>query len=82
MRMLNIGLSIFAAAALPGVASAQSMSGQDLSPDGRGAYVSVAGAMHAFQLRAGEIALGKAQRPEVRQFAQSMIDGHRQALES
>ena len=81
MIPLNIRLSVLAVAALlPAAAVAQS-SGQDLTPDGRGAYVSVAGASNAFQLRAGEIAVGKAERPEVRQFAQAMVDAHEQSLE-
>jgi len=84
MITANMRLSVFAAAAaavLPVAVLAQSTSGQDLTPEGRGAYVSVAGAVEGFHARAGEIALAKARRPEVRQFAQTMVDAHRESLE-
>lgn len=84
MITANIRLSVFAAAAaavLPVAAIAQSTSGQDLTPDGRGAYVSVAGAVNGFEVRSGEIALTKARRPEVRQLAQTIVDAHRQGME-
>ena len=54
---------------------------QDLTPEGRGAYVAMAGAVDLYTVRSAEIALEKARRPEVRQFAQQMLDDHRQSTE-
>ena len=80
-------LTAFAASAVLSIAihvtplAAQSTSGQDLTPEGRGAYVAVAGASELFAIRAAEKALEKAERPEVRTFAQSMLEEHRTSLE-
>src|SRR5688500_16519084 len=84
MRYRSFG--IFATAALgfatmPAAAASRSTSGQDLTPEGRGAYVAVAGAADQFAIRSAEIALEKAARPEVRDFAESMLTEHRAALE-
>ena len=78
-------IATFAAAALalaaPAPNLAQSRSGQDLTPEGRGAFISMAGAIDAFEIRSGEIALEKARRPEVRAFAQRMVTDHRRSTE-
>ena len=84
--MRNICFRATAAAALalafvPAAAAAQSPSGQDLTPEGRGAYVAVAGATDLFAIRSAEIAIEKARRPEVRVFAQRMLSEHRSAME-
>ena len=60
---------------------AQSISGQDLTPEGRGAFISLSGAIGAFEIRSAEIALEKARRPEVREYAQRMLTEHRRATE-
>ena len=60
---------------------AQSISGQDLTPEGRGAYLSLAGALDAYTIRSSELALENARRPEVRALAQKLITEHRQASE-
>lgn len=84
--MRNPSFGVLAAAALglatmPAAADSQSTSGQDLTPEGRGAYVAVAGAADQFAIRSAEIALEKAARPEVRDFAETMLSEHRVALE-
>ena len=84
MRMRAIAAAAAAAivlAAAPGVGGAQSPTGQDLTPDQRGAYVAVAGAYDLYAVRAAELALDKAQRPEVREYAQAMLDDHRHSTE-
>ena len=62
-------------------AAAQSTSGQDLTPEGPGAYLSVAGAHDLFSIRSAELALAKARRPEVRALAETMLAEHRDAAE-
>lgn len=84
--MRNRSFGILAAAALtlatmPAAAASQSTSGQDLTPEGRGAYVAVAGATDLFAIRSAEIAVENARRPEVRDFAQSLLTEHRSAME-
>lgn len=78
-------IATFAAAAFalaaPAPNLAQSRSGQDLTPEGRGAFISMAGAIDAFEITSGEIALEKARRPEVRAFAQRMVTDHRRSTE-
>ena len=81
-RLVAVAVSGLLAATLPaGAAAAQSISGQDLTPEGRAAYVALAGAANAFEVRAGEMALEKSRRPEVRELAEEMIDQHREAIE-
>jgi putative membrane protein len=53
---------------------------QDLTPEGRGAYAALTGANEAYQLRAAELALEKAGRPEVRAYAETMLAEHRERL--
>jgi putative membrane protein len=73
--------AVFALTAMPTPVRAQSPSGQDLTPEGRGAYVALAGATDLYTVRAAEAALENAQRPEVRTFAQTMLTDHRGALQ-
>ena len=60
---------------------AQSISGQDLTPEGRGAYITLAGAIDEFERRSAELALEKARRPEVKALAQDMVAEHRESAE-
>jgi putative membrane protein len=84
--MRNRSFGGWAAAALalafvPAEAAAQSTSGQDLTPEERGAYVAVAGATDLFAIQSAELAVDKARQPEVRSFAQTIFAEHRSALE-
>jgi putative membrane protein len=63
--------------ASPGTASAAAAPG-DMTPEDRAGYVTMAGASDLFEIESSRLALTKAQRPEVRQFAQMMIDHHTQ----
>ena len=81
MRMLAAAASVALLIATPFAVGAQSTSGQDLTPEGRGAYVAVAGANNLFIVKAAEIAREKAQRPEVRQFAETMLAEHQEDIE-
>ena len=79
-------LSVIAATALalavaPAAGGAQSTSGQDLTPEGRGAYLAVAGAIELFSVRSAEMVLEKAPGPEVRSFAETMLAEHRTSME-
>ena len=77
MRKLSIGAAGFAAAF---AAFAAPAGGQDLTPEGRGAYAALAGANEAYQLRAAEIALEKARTPALRSHAETMLAEHRDRL--
>src|SRR5688572_17435484 len=84
MRNRSFGALAAAALALvcaPAEAVSQSTSGQDLTPEERGAYVVVAGASDLFAIQSAEMAVEKASRPEVRAFAQTMLTEHRKALD-
>lgn len=78
-------IATFAAAAFalaaPAPNLAQSISGQDLAPEGRAAFISLTGAINAFEMRSSEIALEKARRPEVRDYAQRIVTEHQQSTE-
>ena len=81
MRNFNFGVLAAAALALAApAAAAQSTSGQDLTPEGHGAYVAVAGATDLFAIQSAELAIEKARQPEIRTFAQTMLAEHRSAL--
>lgn len=73
MRMLAAAATAALLVATPIAVGAQSSSGQDLTPETRGAYLAVAGANNLFMVKAAEIAREKARRPEVRQFAETML---------
>ena len=76
-----LAATAFALVPMPATAASQSTSGQDLTPEGRGAYIAVAGATDLFTVRSAEMAVEKARRPEVRDFAQTMLTDHRTAME-
>lgn len=72
-------LAAAAAMALSACAMNTGMSGEaatDLTPEGRDAYVEMAAASDMFEIQSSQLALTKAQRAEVRAFAQMMIDHH------
>ena len=74
-RGLAIGVSIglLAGSVSPSAAAAQTPGAADLTPDGRGAYVSMAGGSDLYMIRAGRLASERARRPEVREFAGNLI---------
>lgn len=78
-------LSAIAATALaltmPAVGEARSTSGQDLTPEGRAAYIAVAGAIDLFSVRSAEMVLEKNPGPEVRSFAETILAEHRASME-
>ncbi len=66
----------------PTAAHAQETAGTgDLTPNGRGAFVSIAGAMDLFEIRSGRLALEKARRTELRELGQVLIDDHTRSTE-
>ena len=82
MRKRVVAAVAAAALALAGASAAalaQSSRGQELRPSERGAYVAVAGAHDLYQIRSAELALQKSQRPEVREYAQTMLTEHRRS---
>jgi putative membrane protein len=85
---------VFAAAAaaamtlLPGCTATDAGSGPasasapaDATPEDRGAYVAMAGASDLYEIQSSQLALSKAQRPEVRQFAQMLVTHHTQTTQ-
>ncbi|HEY0413030.1 MAG TPA: DUF4142 domain-containing protein [Allosphingosinicella sp.] len=48
----------------------------DMTPTQRDAYVGMAAASDMFEIQSSQLARSRAQRPEVRDFAQMMIDDH------
>jgi putative membrane protein len=67
-------------AASPATAAQRSPSGQDLTPDGQGAYAELAGAADLFAIRSAELALEKARDSGVRAFADAMARDHRTSM--
>ena len=50
----------------------------DMTPEDRAGYTAIAASSDLFEIQSSQIAVSKAQRPEVRQFAQMMISHHTQ----
>ena len=69
-------------AASPAAAAQRSPSGQDMTPDGQGAYAEVAGAMDLFAIRSAELAVDKAENSAVRAFAEAILADHRGSMEA
>lgn len=70
---------VFAASAAACLLSACATNGSmagDMTPTERAAYVTMAGASDLYEIQSSQLALTKAQRPEVRQFAQMLIEHH------
>lgn len=68
-----------AAIALPGCSALGPMvgpAGMDMTPEDRANYVMMAGASDLFEIQSSQIARTRAQRPDVRQFADMMIQHH------
>ena len=80
-RILYLFAAAAAAPIMAAASAAQSTSGQDLTPDGRGAYIAIAGATDLFSIQSAEKMLEKSRRPEVRAFAQTMLTEHRASME-
>jgi putative membrane protein len=50
----------------------------DMTPNQRGAYVEMAAASDLFEIQSSQLAQAQAQRPEVREFAQMLVQHHQQ----
>jgi putative membrane protein len=74
-------LTLVAAAAAIGAsapAGAQESAGAaDLTPTGRGAYVSIAGAVDTYAIRAGDLAVENARDPQIEALGRSFAADHR-----
>ena len=80
--MLSRLLILLSACVLQAAGAAQETAGtEDLTPNGRGAYVSISGAMDTYAILSGELATGKARRPEVRNLGRSLAAAHRENSE-
>ena len=55
---------------------AAAVGGMDMTPTERGGYVQLAAASDMFEIESSRLALRQARRPEVRQYAQMLIDHH------
>lgn len=53
----------------------------DMTPEDRMGFVTLAGASDLFEIQSSQLAVTKAQRPEVRQFAQMLIQHHTQTTQ-
>lgn len=76
--MLKSFVGLTVAVALAGCASVDGPVGGDLTPDNASGYVTVAGASDLFEIQSSQLALTRAQRPEIRQFAQMLVTHHTQ----
>jgi putative membrane protein len=57
-------------------ATSGAMAAGDMTPEERDAYVQMAAASDLFEIQSSQLALTKGQNPEVRSFAQMLIDHH------
>jgi len=48
----------------------------DMTPEARGPYVMMAGASDLYEIRSGQLAQQKAQRPEIREFGRMLVAHH------
>jgi putative membrane protein len=81
----SLMLTAAASLALAACASTQAdmeadaaMATGDMTPNQRGAYVEMAAASDLFEIQSGQLAVSKAQRADVRQFAQMLVQHHQQ----
>jgi putative membrane protein len=82
MRAFLLAVTAFIMLVSPSAARAQEAAGTgDLTPTGRGAYVSIAGAMDLFTMRSGRLAIEKARNTELRELAQTLSDEHARRTE-
>jgi putative membrane protein len=75
MRYALIALSTISVAACAPMAS---MGTADMQPRDRAGYVSMAAASDLFEIQSSQLAVSKAQRADVRQFAQMLVTHHTQ----
>jgi putative membrane protein len=68
------GTSLHSADAAGGAAAAMDMS--DMTPEAAMPYVMMAGASDLFEIQSSQMAVQRATRPEVRQYAQMLIQHH------
>jgi putative membrane protein len=69
---------VASAVSLAGCASMSMPTGTDMTPEDRAGYTAMAAASDQFEIQSSQIALSKAQNPQVRQFAQMLITHHMQ----
>lgn len=85
LRLACSALSMIALSACSsmGTSPGADMSGMsaDMTPENASAYVMMAGASDLFEIQSSQMALTRAQRPEVRQFAQMMVQHHTQTTQ-
>lgn len=77
---MRIALAVLAASALSiaGCTSTGLAESADMTPDDRAAYVAMAAASDRFEIESSQLALSKARRDDVRQFAQMLVTHHTQ----
>jgi putative membrane protein len=80
----SVGLSACASTMDGGAsgASAGMAMPADMTPEDRLNYVKLAGASDLFEIQSSQMALSKAQRPEVRTYAQMLIQHHTQTTQA
>lgn len=65
-----------AACATDGDMGASTAASGDMTPDQRDAYVQMAAASDLFEIQSSQLAVSRAQNPQVRAFAQMLIEHH------
>jgi putative membrane protein len=78
--MLRFAIAAAGSCVLAACAGAGAAPG-DMTPTARAAYVDMAGASDLYEIQSSQLALTNAQRPEVRQFAQMLIEHHTQTTQ-
>ncbi len=58
---------------------AAAISGMDMTPTERGGYVQLAGASDMFEIESSRLALRRSRTPEVREYAQMLIEHHQRS---
>lgn len=74
-------LASLALAACASGGAAPDSAARDATPTARDAYVQAAALSDQYEIQSSQLARSRAQRPEVRDFAQMMIDHHTQSTE-
>jgi putative membrane protein len=84
MRTLILAAATASALALSACSAADTASvatGADMTPEQRDAYVQMAAASDLFEIQSSQIAVDKAQRAEIRSYAQMLIQHHTQTTQ-
>jgi putative membrane protein len=69
-------LALAACATEGGMAGGTAAAAGDMTPNQRSAYVQMAAASDLFEIQSSQLAVSRAQNPEVRAFAQTLIEHH------